>query len=96
MNLRNSSGVFTKTLICSKTTRFTRTLFVKNKYIFKAKRRQHFEDMNRDEEASLADKVSVRLSLIMQREEKSHESHQNERAAKIRALSERQVIKTGI
>jgi len=52
--------------------------------------------MNRDEEASLADKVSVRLSLIMQREEKSHESHQNERAAKIRALSERQVIKAGI
>ena len=51
--------------------------------------------MNRDEEASLADKVSVRLSLIMQREEKSHESHQNERAAKIRALSERQV-KTAI
>lgn len=57
---------------------------------YQAKRRQHFEDMNRDEEASLADKVSVRLSLIMQREEKSHESHQNERAAKIRALSERQ------
>lgn len=57
---------------------------------YQAKRRQHFEDMNKDEEASLTEKVSVRLSLIMQREEKSHESHQNERNAKIRALSDRQ------
>ena len=49
--------------------------------------------MNKEEEKALDGKVSMRLGLILQREDKGRRDHEEERAAKIRNLSERQVTK---
>ena len=50
-------------------------------------------DMNCDEEKALDQKVSMRLGLILQREDKGRKDHSDEKAAKIRNLSDRQVKK---
>ena len=60
---------------------------------FKAKRKQQVMDMNCDEEKALDQKVSMRLGLILQREDKGRKDHSDEKAAKIRNLSDRQVQK---
>ena len=58
-----------------------------------AKRKQQVMDMNCDEEKALDQKVSMRLGLILQREDKGRKDHSDEKAAKIRNLSDRQVQK---
>ena len=63
-----------------------------NPYI-EAKRKQQVMDMNCDEEKALDQKVSMRLGLILQREDKGRKDHSDEKAAKIRNLSDRQVTK---
>ena len=76
-----------------KLTRIHDCVGVDFKYFLKAKRKQQVMDMNCDEEKALDQKVSMRLGLILQREDKGRKDHSDEKAAKIRNLSDRQVQK---